>query len=486
MSEFPAKSRFLWWTAVAGFVLWMAPLFAGALSALPAADDFVYATRTHQTWVHFRSLPHVLKDAWSYAVQIYQTWQGTLIGAMVMALNPAVFTVAGYFAHAWVLLLAYGAAQYALTRAVCLRIFRLPSRAVWVAFLSMTLLQWGWVPDLLEGLYWYNSAWFYTLAHGVWMLALALALSLPNAHTGRRKLGYALLYTCSIFLGLNNYITAVLALCGLALCVVVYWRNERKRALHLLPAFVLLALGLVASILAPGNAVRLATETQYAKPAPWVLHAAWKTLQQSVTFALRFLLRTPLLAACVVCAPWLFNALRGSARPFARPALVFACAWLLLCAMLFPHIYSAAYAGPSRIVNLYYFYCVTAALFCTAYGMGALARRMPKRCAGVRAKAGCTAFAVALLALALFLSPSTSYRELVGDLFSGDIAAYRAQTLAQFDALAQCAPGCDAVIARGPQSPPSVSYPPFNADPTHWANVAIADYFDLRSVRLDP
>lgn len=486
MPEFSAKSRFLWWAIGACFALLMAPLFAGALGALPAADDFVYATRTHRTWVDLRSLPHVFKDAWSYAVQIYQTWQGTFVGALVMALNPAVFTIGGYCAHAWVLLLAYGAAQYALIRAVCLRIFGLSTRAVWVTFLSTTILQWVWVPDLLEGLYWFNSAWFYTLAHAIWMLALTLVLSLPDARTARRKLGYAVLYIFALALGLDNYITAMLALCGLALCIAVYWRTQHRRALYLLPAFLLLALGLAASILAPGNAVRLATETQYAKPEPWLLHAAWKALQESVTFAIRFLLRTPLLAACVAAAPWLFNALQGSAQRFARPGLVFVCAWLLLCAMLFPHIYSAAYAGPARIVNLYYFYTVSAALFCAAYGMGALARRIPERRARRRTKAGCTCLAAALLALSLFLSPSTSYGTLVGDLFSGGITAYRAQTLAQFDALAQCAPDCDAVVATGPHAPPSVSYPPFNADPTHWANVAIADYFQLRSVRLEP
>ncbi len=474
------------WLAGILFALIMLPLFLGAWGAFPAADDFVYVTRTHQTWVQTRSLPHVLVDAWRYARQIYGSWQGTFVGCMVMALGPAVFTIAGYGAHAWLLLIAYLGAQYLLVRAACARVLGLDRRMSAFLFFALTALQWIWIPDLLEGLYWYNGAWFYTMAHAGWMLVMSLAISLPGtASPLRRRLGYALLCLCCAALGLDNYITAMLALCSHAFLFLFYWFTERRHALALLPALLLLAAGLAISVLAPGNAVRLATETQFAKPEPWLPLSAWKTLLAAGRLAARFCLRTPLLACCTLAAPWLYGALRASGRAFRRPLLVCLCAFLALCAMIFPHLYSTGGAGSPRVINLYSFYCMMAAAFCFAYALGALGRRLSASAAGRGAKIACAALAATLAALSLSLAQPASYGGLVRDLANDEVSAYRAQTLAQFAALAEAAPGSDAVVIAGPYAPPSVAYVPFLPDPEHWASVAIADYFRLASVRAE-
>ncbi len=470
------------WIAGTLLAVALAPLCLGALGAFPAADDFVYATRTHATWAQMRSLPHVLVDAWRYARQIYANWQGTFVGAFVMALNPAVFTIAGYGWHAPALLLAFVTMQGLLLRAVG-RWLRLPGGAIWLGFCGLTLLQWVWIPDLLEGLYWFNSAWFYTLPHGVWLLTLALAAALPDGDTLRRKVGFLLLWLCCAALGLENYITALVATCSLGLCAALLWRSQRRRALWLLPGFFLLVAGLLLSILAPGNAVRLLQETQYAKPAPWLFHAAWRTIEASATLAFRFLLRTPVLGVCALVAPGVFRLLRGrEGAPACRhPLLVLLASWLLLCVMVFPHVYTAGYPGPARVVNLYYLYCTLAALCVTAYGMGALAQKYPRAAADRKVRWLSLGCGTVLLALALW-SPPVAYPALIRDLADGTITAYRAQTLAQFQALAQAEPGSDPRIPPGDVAAPNLAYPPFPADPAHWANEAMSTYFRVHSV----
>ena len=88
-------------------VLWAAllvPFFLGARAAHPATDDFTFAVYTHPTWVQTGSLLHVIKDAVSYALRTWRDWQGTVTGVIVMALNPAVFSLPHYGVHAVVLL----------------------------------------------------------------------------------------------------------------------------------------------------------------------------------------------------------------------------------------------------------------------------------------------------------------------------------------------------------------------------------------------
>lgn len=90
-----------------GVLFWallLAPFFFGAQAAHPATDDFTFAVYTHPTWVQTGSVLHVLKDALSYALRTWRDWQGTVTGVIVMTLNPAVFSLAHYGAHAVVLL----------------------------------------------------------------------------------------------------------------------------------------------------------------------------------------------------------------------------------------------------------------------------------------------------------------------------------------------------------------------------------------------
>ena len=92
---------------ILGVLFWallLAPFFFGAQAAHPATDDFTFAVYTHPTWVQTGSVLHVLKDALSYALRTWRDWQGTVTGVIVMTINPTVFSLAHYGAHAVVLL----------------------------------------------------------------------------------------------------------------------------------------------------------------------------------------------------------------------------------------------------------------------------------------------------------------------------------------------------------------------------------------------
>ena len=89
-----------WAAAVLLWAALLAPFFLGAPAAHPATDDFTFAVYTHPTWVQTGSLLHVLKDAVSYALRTWHDWQGTFTGIVVMTLNPAVFSLEHYGAHA--------------------------------------------------------------------------------------------------------------------------------------------------------------------------------------------------------------------------------------------------------------------------------------------------------------------------------------------------------------------------------------------------
>ena len=212
----------------------LAPFFLGAGAAHPATDDFTFATYTHKTWLETGSVLHVVKDAVSYALRTWRDWQGTFTGIVVMALNPAVFDLAHYGVHAAVLL-ALDIAAVLVFLSHFLRRAGLPGQALPAVTAALLLLTGADV----------------------------FAAGRTGEKGGRRPLAFAALAAAFFALGMDNYITAMMALSALAMMALQrLWASRAdagqrgaciRTALFLLP----LGIGLLLSVIAPGNKVRM-------------------------------------------------------------------------------------------------------------------------------------------------------------------------------------------------------------------------------------
>ncbi|MDR3051380.1 MAG: DUF6056 family protein [Oscillospiraceae bacterium] len=468
--------------SILGLALVIAPLLLAAPAAFPAADDFVYATRTHQTWVQLHSLPHVLVDAWRYAAQIYRTWQGTFTGALVMSLHPAVFSLSLYALHVPLLLALWLAAAWALTRAACGRCFGLSPGQSLPAFAALAAAQWLLMPDLQEGLFWYNSAWLYTFAHAVLMATVALALRMdgaPHSQGWRPALRCVALCLLCAFLGMSNFITATLGVCLLGLLLVCRQARGRRAGLALLPAWLLLAAGLAASALAPGNAVRLATDGRFHAREPWLWICLLDTLAASARLWARLLAQTPVGGVALAAGLWV--GCRAPRAPRLHPLLAAGLAFALLAAMMFPHMYTSGFAGTPRVQNLYFCYIAMATAFVAACAARALRAQRPAR----RPVRWAAALAALLVTAQVLTLGDTSYRSLAAGLLDGRVTAYRAEMQALFGSLAALPPGSDAAVPPIRHGAPVVQVLPLTDDPAAWRNVAVADYFGLASARTN-
>ena len=196
------------------FAALLVPFFLGARAAHPATDDFTFALYTHPTWVQTGSILHVLKDALSYALRTWRDWQGTVTGVILMALNPAVFSLPHYGVHAVVLLVLIIVSALVFLRHMLGVRIGLP-RGVWLPMaLALAAVQLVFLPDFVEGIYWFNGAWFYMGAQSVALLTLVLCDRLAvSTASGARRATAALVCSLLLFaLGMDNYITAMLSL----------------------------------------------------------------------------------------------------------------------------------------------------------------------------------------------------------------------------------------------------------------------------------
>ena len=508
-------------------MLWAAllvPFFLGAPAAHPATDDFTFAAYTHPTWVKTGSILHVLKDALSYALRTWRDWQGTVTGVIIMTLNPAVFSLEHYGVHAIVLLALHLVSWLIFIGHVFGRRMGL-AKHVWILlYFALSAMSLTFLPDIVEGIYWFNGAWFYTGAQAAALIVLVLCDRLCESRTGKKRLiAWTVLCCLLLFaLGMDNYITAMMTLAALgmmmlqrlwaalktpkaALIGVSVWsagdvqttddrafggqeekKLQKQAALRAFLLMMPIGAGLALSVVAPGNSVRMATDGAHQAGMAWLISSILFTMRDAALYFVRFLIKTPLLALMIAMTPLLAKAVdKKEEESWRCPPVLFTVlgAYALLCAMIIPHMYSSGYAGSGRVVNMYHLYVLLAVP--TAYVM-ILMRLKVKTRAGLwcrETKKTCVVLSLCALALCFALGQLDNYVKLVRDQNNGTQDAYIAQIKNEY-ALCEAAGEEDDVLLPAWTVQTMTGKPTAYPDETVWTNESMAHYFGVRSVKV--
>ncbi|MBQ7886540.1 MAG: hypothetical protein IJ313_06555 [Clostridia bacterium] len=501
----------------------LAPFFLGAPAAHPATDDFTFAAYTHPTWEETGSILHVLKDAVSYALRTWRDWQGTVTGVVIMTLNPIVFSLEHYWVHAAALLALHLVSWLVAFGHVFGRRLGL-ARGLWLRlYLVLSAFSLMFLPDMVEGIYWFNGAWFYTGAQTVALLTLVLCDRFAVTRAGRKTQVFMGIVCCGLLfaLGMDNYITAMMTAAVLGMMTlqrlwaamktpraamigrIVYGPAgvllDQKRAFGgleerklqrraALRSFLLLAplgAGLVLSVIAPGNSVRMATDGAHQAGYQWLISSVLWTMRDAAFYFARFMFKTPLLALLIALTPTLAKAVDGmEERAWRTPPVLFTvlATYLTLCAMIIPHMYSSGYAGSGRVVNMYHLYVLLAVPVCYVL---ILLRMKPRRLAelsdGVTKKT-CAVLSIAALIVCLALGQGGNYLKLVRDQQDGTQEAYIAQYQNEY---ALCEAAGEADIVELPAWTVQTMTGKLTAyeDETMWTNQAMAGYFGVKAVK---
>lgn len=510
--------------AVLVWALLLLPFFWGAAASHPATDDFTFAAYTHPTWIQTGSLLHVVKDAVSYALRTWRDWQGTVTGVILMALNPAVFSVRLYGLHAVALLALNLVAVFVFVEHMFGARLKLPAGFRFFLYLILSLIQFLFLPDIVEGIYWFNGAWFYMGAQAVALITLVLCDRLAvSAATRFRRAAMAIFCAGLLFaLGMDNYITAMMTAAALLMmalqrawawheapdraCIGVIARDkgersqclaaglteagrERRAAIRTALLLVPLGAGLLLSVIAPGNAVRMATDGAHQSGFSWLFLTTLWTLRDAALYFVRFFLKTPLLMVLLLLTPAFCAALsHGLLQKSWRIPPVWATLlglYLILCAMIIPHMYSSGYAGSGRVVNMYHSYVVLASPIALVLVLMRLPSRRRAALATRRSLAVCTVLAAGALAVWCAGGQQNHYVQLICDQLDGTQDAYIAQFQREY-ALCEAAGPEDDVLLPAWTVQTLTGKPTVYEDPTVWTNESMAHYFGVASVRAVP
>lgn len=348
----------------------VAPLLAVSAYDRPSGDDFSYALATSQLVASGNANPITLvQTAVQTSLSYMQTWQGLYTSAFLLALQPGIFGMQYYGIGAIVLIVCTYLASLYFTRRVERSLLGLPARWWIPAGIALATFLLLCMPDVCEGIYWFNGAWNYT---PFFLLALVNAGLSIRSLTVRSTVahGFCVVGLC-VLLFLTSGGDHVMAFYNLMLalgCAVIGF--ARRRWAQIFPLLVG-AFGFYLNVTAPGTAVRQAFFVSPGIPKTIAVSALY-TLQ-----SLQDLLSVSFLLLLVILTPILWSWAGVTQRKVRGVYLVvfFVLSYLAIVGLNCAPYYGMGVFGEGRVRNVVWFASVVQALMLYGYALCVVRQR---------------------------------------------------------------------------------------------------------------
>jgi len=444
----------------------VAAAFLLSFSAVPLADDFCYAA-TRRTWPQ-------------YMVHMYQHWSGRWLAmALYAAIWPRVdITSAQYPALLAVLWASLLTSLFVLMRLVWgpgLTVARSAAGALVLAALFLSGM-----PSPGESMYWLAGGTQYTLTIALSIFGVAALERAAKSPRGSwQSLSWSVLGLVLVgaVTGLNEVAALTLLLVLLAIGTLAHVGGTPSAA-RWKAAVLVAALGCVVTVVAPGNAVRLAKD--YAGGAVSALRVSNAATAQIGSYLLPWLtdIHLVLASVLVLASPWL--GVPPWAQGGSRVRLV-AVPAVAAVAVLIPFLLMTlkiGAVGPPRLYNYAYGVFLVGWLVSLAAWSDRL-RLSPSGGAGV-----VRAIAAALLVLSL-LSASNTLGYLA-DLTGSEARRFHRQMARIHRSLRDASRdgNREVRIPALPRSPVSFLSAPLGPNASHWHNRCVAIFFGVERVAV--
>jgi hypothetical protein len=435
------------------------------LLALPSNDDYIRATQP------------VKLGFWHYFTKLYLQWQGRWVSfGLESAILPHTSMTRHYAALIGPVLLIDLLGLYVVVRFFT----RLGSRWLSLACTCVfATLLWSMMPSLAQTIYWFVGGIENTMVLALaGMLLVFLASSTPSSALTMAVAGVLAI----VITGIHEMYGAMLCIALLAGSIAALLSGSEK-----LPDWIVTLLaagiGMAIVVFAPGNRVRMVHDnSHHVRHLPTIFALAGK---QFWTSGREWIFDPKLLAATLFVA---FSPKLESARPVWVTAsrvpwwLLIPLTWLAMLAIgFFMPSYAFVEPMPGRTLSGNYVIFATGWLLCVFIWTRRLDQRDAAPTVGLRNPMS-AALAMVVLSFSLLLTGNTF--EGLHDLATRKVFHWHASVEKRYALLR--APGSpDRVIPRLSPSSRLLYSSEIWIDPANWTNFSLADYFHLKSLRIE-
>lgn len=354
------------WIALAlllAFLVSLVPLFAISAYDRPALDDYVHGQRTHEVWLSTHSVLSVLSEAVRVTVDTWKNWQGSFTDIFLSALQPGLFAESFYWIDPVITFLLFLMANLVFFYGFLHRLLGLDRwNTLSVALIQMTIaLQ--LLPSPAQGFYWHCSTCAY-----IWMYSLTqiLAVLLLKSYLNPKKRYAVITPIVAFFTAGCNFSTVLLVLVLFILYLLLLMVKKRREPVAFIAFFAFVA-GFLLSVLAPGNAVRMAGYGVDIGPAEAIIQSLFDSLHLMAEWT-----TVPFLLLEVLTLPFLYPVIQKCSFRFRYPLLMPLFTYLLVGVGLTPLIYGYGEISQwaTRVFNLLFFLYAILFNLCLCYFVG--------------------------------------------------------------------------------------------------------------------
>lgn len=249
-----------------------------------SGDDYNFGAGPHLAYLATGSVWQAVKAAAETTISVWHSWQGTWFDCFVFGLHPEVFSDNAYILVPYIFLLLHIIGFLILAHHFLKVRWQLEG-LYWLQIgLIFLIFELQLMPSPKNGIFWWVGCVHYIMPLFMAICGIVLGDNFLMEH---RIKDFVLLSIVSILMGGVTYPAALL----LPIAVFLLWlagfvlagKRDKRNVLLLIP-FGLLMAGLISSVIAPGNAVRAASELQKeAKPAGGIVATVLGSFAMSVT-----------------------------------------------------------------------------------------------------------------------------------------------------------------------------------------------------------
>lgn len=472
-----------------GLIAALLPLYRLGLYSTPFYDDYGYGYYP-KLFLNENGFKGLVKGILLNVHQSYYSWQGTYASIAFMSFMPAIFGDKYYFISSWVMISMLAASSFCFTYVFAVKLGKAEKLdAVSISVMTVLLLT-ELIRTAHQGFYWFDGAVHYTFMYGIMLFMLMdLILLYKSQKTAKTVLLAILIMLLAILCAGSNYVTTLQGGLLLLLFVAAGTLKKNKKTLFTIPSVIAYAVGMYLNCSAPGNSFR---QAWYAGKSMNAFDAIINSFKQA---ALDIPEHTGLITvvAILAMAPVLWNIVKRCEYDFKLPGVVTILSFCLYATGYTPSFYGMGSAGVERTWNVVRFTFQLLLVFTEAYWLGFAARKLKEKNKTIESLnySICGYAVLAALILVCFeISPdqagSFSSYGAYYYVHTGEAACYKQEYDITLQKIAE-ADGGDVVVSAHAYRPWLLcEKDELSLDPDAEQNTAMAKFYGVNSIRIDP
>ncbi len=486
--------------AAALFVISIVPLLLLGKYNVMCIDDYDYGRQVHDTWMATGSLWQSVQTAVAQTVEFFKEWQGTYVSCFLMALCPMNFYYEAAFLVPIIMIGMFCISTFLLGRQILIRWLGSDKHHAGLVMFLLLFLFYQVMEAPFEGIYWYNGATHYILMESLLFFMLTLVSGIIWTEKKGNAIAWCVLASLDgIIVGGGNLVTALQTEILLCFLLAFTYVKKREKTVYVLLPFLLFTAGFLCNILAPGNAMRSALDTD-------IGYSPVLSIILSFYYAVVFMIgwtNTLVILLWLALLPVMWQIGKNSEKSFRHPVWVSVGGFCILSAMFTPTLYAVGMVGLSRvdnIIQMVYYLCL---FMITTYWFGWIAHGKTifqeeesgeeKPSAGkilgafLESTQNVMTICCMLLVLAVWLltANKNTYTSIsaLRSLANGDAAVYYTEAMERHE-LYTNESVADVVVTPFSAQPALFDFDDLTEDEENWLNLAVSGYYHKNSVKL--